>query len=314
MKIKNIILGIMLAALIFAAGCVENITNDELKAKLIEANSNLKTYSFVLDMDMDMAMKSSLMNADLKAKLITDGKIDQDNKKMEMNMKMSYGGQGLNMDMDVKAYIDGDYMYMKMFNTWIKQSLTEGASDVWDDQNQAEQMLELVESGTIERLADESKNENDYYVLKILPSQEKLAEYLMKSQKSNNQLLADSSLDYSKMIKSYAVTVWINKNTFVAERYTIAAKMVIDSSDMEGVDADEKEQGSIEMDIKADISISDINKPISINIPQEALEAKSYTDMMGDDLGMGGSSADMDYPADDYLSGIDDEEAVVVYS
>ena len=57
-----------------------------------------------------------------------------------------------------------------------------------------------------------------------------------------------------------------------------------------------------------------LNKPISINIPQEALEAKSYTDMMGDDLGMGGSSADMDYPADDYLSGIDDEEAVVVYS
>src|SRR3989344_4791709 len=169
MKITNIILGIMLAALVFAAGCIENLSNEELKAKLIEANSNLDTYSFVIDMDIDMAMTSPLLNMNLNSKINSDGKVDQANKKMEMNMKMSYGGQGLNMDMDIKSYIDGDYMYMKMFNTWIKQSLTEGASDVWDDQNQAEQMLELVESGTIERLADESKNENDYYVLKILP-------------------------------------------------------------------------------------------------------------------------------------------------
>src|SRR3989338_4362773 len=116
-------------------------------------------------------------------------------------------------------------------------------------------MLEFVESGTVERLSDESKNGKDYYVLKVNPSIEKLAEYVMKSQKSNNQLLAGGDLDYSKMIKSYAVTVWINKDTFVAERYTIAVKMNIDSSDMGELAANEENQGSIEMDINADMLI-----------------------------------------------------------
>lgn len=262
---------VSLFAIVMFAGCQESsieqvLSSEELQEKFIEANSNIKSYTFDMDMDMNMKMDVEGKMTDVISSMKSNGRISQEDKKMALKAVITSQAEGINMDMDMEMYMANNMMYTKTMGAWFKSEFNQ---DVWNQQDQVKQFIELVKTGNVERLSDEGQ----FHVIKVEPDMKKFAELMLEQQSQEIPL----EQDLSDMIKKYSVTIWIDKNSYVMKKSKVDMKMVITPEAMGSSQAD----GSMEMDTVTEISISNINKHVTIDIPQEALDAESLTDIYG---------------------------------
>ena len=275
MKKKYLSLTIIsLFAIVMFEGCQESsvedvLSSEELQEKFIEANSNIKTYTF--DMNMDMNMKMDVMGklTDVSSKMVSDGRINQEDKKMALKAIISSVAEGINMDVDMEIYMADDMMYTKTMGAWYKSEFDQ---NVWNQQDQLKRFVELIKSGNIEPLGDEGQ----FRVIKVEPDMKKFSELMLEQQ---SQAASLAQMDMSDMIKKYSVTVWINKRTYRMEKSKVEMKMVITPEAMGLSQTD----GDMEMDTVTEMTISNINEPVEIDIPGEALDAESMDNLYGYD-------------------------------
>ncbi len=78
-------------------------------------------------------------------------------------------------------------------------------------------------------------------------------------------------LNASQIIKSFVIKVWVQKDTFYISRFTYDVKMDY---------ADPKGQGSFRMDLNLDATIHDHNKPLTIELPEDAKSAQDITQQL----------------------------------
>jgi len=271
MKSKLITFGILLMGILLI-GCSKELTTEEIQNKLIQANSNLNSYSVDMKMSMNMVTEMLGQQMNIKSDINSKGNIDRTNKKMVLKGTVKYDTSGMRTEMDTETYALDNYLYTKTMNMWMKMKLDK---DIWTQQDQVSQIVELVQSGTIERLEDETIDKNPYYVIKINPDLKKVVELALQQQQQSE--LLNQNMDFGDMIKSYSSTIWVNKKTFVIEKSKTDMKMLMTPENMgkKGTTT----SGEIEMDSSVEIKISNINKDFVINLPEEAKDAMDLTEL-----------------------------------
>ena len=273
MKQNKFIIGGLVLILILTSACLSesNLTTQEIQTRLIEAKSNLDSYA--VDTNVRMAVATELMEQPMRIDylLISKSDVDRVNKKMIMTGTINMDMIGMKSEMETEGYVVDGYLYTKALNQWMKMELDD---DMWVEQDQVRQLIELTESGSVERLPDESFDDNSYYVLALYPDLEKLAELSLKQQQDSE--LPDLGSDFEESIKEYSSTIWVNKKTFVIDRSVQHIVMAIASDGSVPFVG-----GGISTDATHEIRISDVGKEVVFDLPADARDAVDLSDLMG---------------------------------
>ena len=136
----------------------------------------------------------------------------------------------------------------------------------WDSYDQMQMQVDLLDYGEVDRLNDEVVNNEDCYVLKILPDVDKLYEIMMNQQGLGTGVLQNSYL--SDIIKDFSIKLWISKETnFIMKAYEyVSMEMTLYES-------------TTSMTMETMILFTNYNTAIMIELPEDAENATSYLDI-----------------------------------
>jgi len=229
------------------------ITALQIRDKSIDAMQTVKSYAFDIDMDITAKMKGKttwMGISEMNFRTSGSGKVDMNQRKMYSKMAVDF----LDMKMEIEQYVIGNmqYMEMPMFG-WVKNETTE---EIWS-QEYVHMESEIMRNSPVVLVGTEMLNDKECYVLDINPRIDDILKLISKQ-----YLSASSSTDIEetkKSLKSLKMREWIDKNTFLVSRIVI---------DMETEDENMTMNMSITMDMY------DYNKPMSIELPDEAKNAK----------------------------------------
>lgn len=145
--------------------------------------------------------------------------------------------------------------------------------DIWQQEDQIRQMVELVNASTISNMGSKTVEGTPYYIVRIDPDVKKLAEIALKQQDFE---LMEQDLDFESIVRNYSTTIWINKNTFVIQKSEIWVQIEIEP------DNQDEKKGSVRMNASIVTKIADINEDFSIELPAEAEQSKDLTKLKED--------------------------------
>lgn len=262
---KKFLMFIAVGFLLLSIGCTteempigEQLTAEQVRDRSIDAMKDVSTYAF--DMDLSMIMRGGSANmlgiTEMETTINGNGKLDEKNRKMQLDMTMSV--MGMTMEMD--QYIIDDTQYMKMPMTgWVKNKTS---GDIWDKQIYARLEDDSMKSADVRLLDDERVDGEDCYVLDMeTEDMEDMLEIITQSMGST------SSLDEDELegIKIFGFKEWVSKKTFLVKKIVM--------------DIEIEEEGTT-MDMSVEMKFSDYNEPIDITLPEEAKDAADMGSMM----------------------------------
>ncbi len=255
MKQGYAILGaIVVAGMLLLSGCIGSEGGGFDVNKVIEAQKNVKSYVFESEI--------SYGGAGMGITMPMNGKVDVENKKMYMNMSM----MGQNMEM----YLIGDEMYMEQAGQWIKMTKSDleqessGMAGFEDQAKQYEKTTEILKSPKtkIDVAGEETVDGVACYKVNIVPDAEKLKEQLGKSSEMMQ------GMEYTLNVSSY--TIYVDKVTNFIKKEDVKFDMEVSA------------QGTkMKIGMQMKFVYKDINKPVDIQLPEEAINAISTIEGKG---------------------------------
>lgn len=263
MKIKFILINAVLCLLLALAfsGCIssDSVSATEIKMFTLDSSIDINSYRFLMEMTISTDMGESEMTMNTNA----NGAVDIKGQKLMMEMSSSTMGS---VETELLYYILGEMIYIKMdyFESeyWMKMNFSD-FNVSWDSYDQMNMQLDLLDYGEVERLDDEVYDNEDCYVLKIIPDFEKLYEILMNQQGLNMGVLQDFPL--SDMIDEFSLKLWISKESnLILKAYEY---MSMEMS-LFGY--------TYSMIFEIEIKFSNYNEPVVIELPEEANNAIYY--------------------------------------
>ena len=274
---KILTVSLALAMVLSLAACAKEEEElppaQEIVDGVIESLDNIKTYQFDMDVTIDMAGEDEGEAFEGTIAMDYSGAVDVENR--QMRMKMTYRsiaktGQP-EREMETEMYLIGDMMYMmmeipEMGPMWIKSEMPEGT---WEEMNQVEPQIELLEAAQVEVIGSERVGGIDCYVLEVTPDMEQLWQLAMQQAESTGEMPAVAEEFIQEMFRSFSMKQWVAKDTYFLTRAEIdmAVELTPEAMGFPG------EEGVMTMDIAMDLLVYDYNQPVSIELPPEAEEA-----------------------------------------
>ena len=246
--------------------------------------NSVDSYKMTMDMDVFMDMSGGGEEGTMDMDMTMEGAIDQKNMEMymvmEIYMAMDMGFEAGSEDMTIDMYMVDDYLYMKMDipelgEEWIKMPATDETMSAYDLDMVSEQLAILESPGELNYLRDEILDGSDCYVIQMIPDLAAIMDWI------GDQGLADLGLDWEDvgvirdMFDELTYTIWIDKETKYIKKMTAYILMKMSGDDFADMDGD---IGTITMDMNMDIEMYDYNKPVTIVLPDEALDAMEFGD------------------------------------
>jgi len=239
---------------------------------VIESLDDIRTCQFDIDMTLDMAGEAE--GEAFEGTMVTDssGALDLENRQMRMDMTMSLAMIGEDeMEMGTEMYLIGDMVYMlmeipEMEPMWMKSEVPEG---YWEEMNQVESQIELLEVAQVEIIGSETVGGIDCYVLQLTPDLEQLWQIVAQQAQVTGEAAALTEESLQEMFQSFSVKQWIAKDTYFLAKAEIGVAMELTPEEM----GYPEEEGVMTMDITMSFLGYDYNQPVSIVLPPEAEEA-----------------------------------------
>lgn len=246
METRYAILGaIIVAGVLLLSGCVEEKGFDA--NKVIEAEKNVKQYTFEGEI--------SYGGAGMEYTMPVKGKVDTENKKMYMSMSI--------MGQSMEIYLIGDEIYTKQAGQWTKMPKSDlkeskGMTGFDDETKRYEKTIEILKDPKtkIKVVGEEAVNGVTCYKVNIVPDAEKLKEQMGKD-------LGMQGMKYTINATSY--TIYVDKNTNFIKKEEINYTIGI---------------SALKMNIGMTLIYKNINKPVNIQLPEEAKNAKEVKEVV----------------------------------
>jgi len=259
----------LLTAITGLSGCIssDNVSASDVKLYTLQSSTDVKSYEFSLD----MTMKTNNGTSPLTMSSTANGAVDVINHRFMMEMSSSFS---IIMEMNFLYYIIDDVIFMKMDylgnDQWIKMDFSE-FNVSWDSYDQMQMQIDLLEYSEVKRLNDGAVNNIDCYVLEIQPDISKLYEIIMCQNGLSAGMLQISNL--SDMIKEFSIKIWISKETNLIMK---AHESMIMDMTLNGY--------TTSTIMQLTILFTNYNKEISIELPDEAKNANSYSELFSNIL------------------------------
>jgi hypothetical protein len=293
-RTKNLALPLMLAAIftiLAFPGCGGNVggpeetvagelTEQELQGLLDDSLlvvENANSYEFSMDMDMDVEVTGGPDAGKMGLLMRADGVYDMADEEMQMDLDMSIEGdieglEGGSQTMSADVYMLDDWMYMKMKisglgEQWFKTPAAEDMMEAYDLDIVNQQLAPLESMVEIGFVKYESVGGTQCYVLQIIPDVEGMKKWLEEQQMDvgiEEYLMKD-------MFKELDYRVWIAKDTKQLRKLKLTMNMEMNA---EQAGASEADFDKMTMDVNLEMEIKDYNKPVSIDLPDEAEDAE----------------------------------------
>jgi len=260
---------VVVMTLSFAA-CVkeeeELASAQEIIDGVIESLDDIITCQFDIDMTMHMAGEAE--GEPFDGTMVTDssGAFDLENRQMKMDMTMSLAMMGEDeMEMGTEMYLIGDMVYMmmeypEMEPMWMKSEMPEG---YWEEMNQVESQIELLEAAQVELTGSEMVGGIDCYVLQLTPDLEQLWQIVVQQAQVTGEAAALTEESLQEIFQSFSVKQWIAKDTYFLTKAEIDIAMELTPEQM----GYPEEEGIMTMDIVMSFLGYDYNQPVSIVLP-----------------------------------------------
>jgi len=265
---KILTISLALAMVLSLVACVQLPPAQEIVDGVTEAVDDIRTCEFEMDMTMDIAAESEGETVEITMVTDSSGVLDIENGKMMMDTTMSIAMTGEDeIEMESGMYLIGDMMYMfmeipGMEPMWIKSEMPEGT---WEEMNQVEPQIELLEAAQVEVIGSEKIRGIDCYVLEVTPDMEQLGQMAMQQA----ELAGEMPPFTEEMFRSFSVKQWVAKDTYFLAKVEIDMTVELTPEAM----GFPEEEGVMTMDIAISLLAYDHNQPVSIELPPEAEEA-----------------------------------------
>jgi hypothetical protein len=247
-----------------AYGCT-GLTDQQIVSKIIDTSNNVKSFKLGID------LSESVGGVTIKE----TGTASVNNVTQEMLMNANTVTDSTSGDTQtgtIDEYLTGGYLYIQQNITgtdqWEKIKVDESR---WTAEDQLAQLTEFLQSATsISRLDDETVNGLDCYVFQITPDMAEVLKW-MQSQSPSGTALQNLNPD---VFKSTTFKIWIDKKSLLPQKENINLTMEITSSDIGDMTTTTTVPGfDITMTMSGDITYSDYNIPVTIQLPPAAQNA-----------------------------------------
>ncbi len=263
---------VLIMVLSFTA-CATEPSAQEIIDGAIESFDDIRTYQFDLDMTMHAIGEAEGETIEHTVMMDNSGTLDLKNLQMKVDLSAGSGDEMMRLE---QYLVDGT-MYAKPQapgeeSTWMKQ---EASVEVWESLSVVsglENYKELLETAQVEVIGSENVKGVDCYILQLTPEMAELYQTAMDPVGGIGQagMLPPVPEEFlQEMFHSFSVKQWIAKDIYFIMKAEI--DMVVDTTpelmDYLG------QEGEISVDIKIIFLAYDYNQPVTIIVPQEAIEA-----------------------------------------
>lgn len=271
---KIVALSLVLVMVLSFTACAKEPSAQEIVDGAIESFDNLKTYQFELNMTMDATGEAEGEAIDHTITMVNSGTLDLENQQMKTYLSMDSGDEM----MRVESYIVEGMVYAKPEAPgeepgWIK---SEAPAEYWEIMTAVsglENYVELLKTAQVEVIGSEQVKGVDCYMLQLTPEMAELYQTAMNPVGGVGQagMLAPVPEELLEdMFRSFSVKEWVAKDTYLIMKAEI--DMAIETT------PEFKEYLGEEVEVFLDITISflsyNYDQPVTIVVPEEALEAR----------------------------------------
>ena len=247
-----------------AGGGAVKITKDELINGVTASTEQASTYRFKMHIVLNEKGTSGGESGEVNLNYDSTGAFDKVDQEMQMDMNMSGSFKGAGepeqMTGRMRIYWLGDTFYVGTQEdgspeVWVKSDETE---TLRQSEDLMSQYVEIVRGADVKILGLEEVEGVTCYVAEIYPDMGKLLDLLGSQLGSNMPIpLTEDS------IGNFLCKGWYAQDTF----FPMKGYQEYDLNLEEGSD-------KLTGDVTASILLYDYNKPVSINLPPEAKQAK----------------------------------------
>ncbi len=270
---KILTVSLVLVMVLSFSACTKEPSAQEIVAGVTESLGDIRTYQFDMDMTIDMAGEDEGEVFEMTMVMGSSGALDLENSRMwtDMTMSMAMSGEA-EIEMGMEMYLIGDMMYMstgipEMGYMWMKSEMPPG---YWEEMNQVEPQIELLEAAQVEVIGSEMVGGVDCYVLQLTPDMGQLWQLFGQQTEIAYGEMFDVAEEFlQEIFQSFSVKQWVAKDTYFLTKAEIdmAAELTPEALGFP------EEEGLMTMDITIVLLAYDYNQPVSIVLPPEAEEA-----------------------------------------
>lgn len=247
----------------------DSVTPQEIAANSLAATLKMDSVSFDMDFAMSLAFPSDGQVRSMNMQYTATSSVNIPLKQMDMDldMTMDVPEQGT-QNMSASMYSMDGWLYMKtavpvLGDQWTKMQLTD---ELWAAQSQFSSMTDFLDAPiNVELIRSEKVGGVDCYVLDITPDVNTLADWMAGEMQSGQAAPDLGGFDLSSMSQILAVKQWVAKDTYLPVRQQVHIKF--DSSSLPGT------ASGMSMDMSVSLDYHDYGKPVTIQLPPEALNA-----------------------------------------
>jgi len=249
---------------------VKGITVQNVGEKVRTALQSLHSYEADMEMaaNVEGVVEGQTMALKMSAK--ANGAMDLEAKKSGTEMAISVTGKAGTEKVDqttkTSTYIIEDTAYVGTADesgkmTWKTQS---APSSTWDQQQQTQQMMSLLDSSNIKYLKSEKVQSTQCYLVELDPDLNLLWNFIMQQMGSSSPDMDTSQL--SNAIKEATVKYWFDQDTLFFRKVYVYIDMEMDA-EMLGA-----KSGSVKYIIELTSDFNKYNTNMNIQLPAEATE------------------------------------------
>jgi hypothetical protein len=277
-KILLLSLALVLSfTLVTFVGC-EELPQEEIDQIITNVtNAQFDTVSFDMEMPMTIKVVGGSEAGTMTMDVDGSGAMDLANEEMQMTMNMAMDIPEVGeQDMAAEVYIVGGWMYSMMDipvigEQWMKMEATE---EIWQQQSQVEPLVEFLKTAVdIDYLGSKTVDGTECYLFEIVPDMEELGG-LLSQETSGMGIMDFGQLDLSDLYKQLSVKEWIAKDSYLLMKVEVEMVLEMSASDVGGIAGD---FDKMTVDVKMVERFYDYNEPVSIELPEEALEAEEMS-------------------------------------
>jgi hypothetical protein len=260
--------------LVAFVGC-ESLPQEEIDQIVAGAlDASYDTVSFEMSLPMSVEVKGGSDPGTMTADMNGSGVMDLVNQTMWADMSVYVEMPGAeSQGMDAEVYVVDGWMYTSMTiaslgTQWVKMAMTEA---IWQQQNEVDNYIELLATAVeVKYKGTETVSGVECYVFELEPNMAVLNSLMLK-ETSSMGMIDLSGLDLVNLYKEISVREWVAKDSYRLQRAEIAIVMEMSPGDI-GYSDDEFDK--MAMDIGMTMRFFGYDQPVTITLPQEALDAQ----------------------------------------
>ncbi len=279
-----------LVVVLALSACGVDPSAEEIVEAMTEAMGTVDTYQYEAGLTFIATGEEAGEPMDMSITMDLSGALDLASRQMwaDITAETSIPGEGMDIgEIGMEMYLVDDVMYMHMqlpemggLSMWLKSEVPEG---YWQDMNQIEPQMELLEAAQVTVAGSEKVGAVDCYLLELTPDMAQLWETVMsQGQAAGGAWPGIPVGDVLPDISSFSVKQWVAKDTYYLMKAEIdmTMSMPAETAGLSG------EEGDVEFEITVTLMAHDYNRPVSIELPAEAEDAIDM-DAFGGFLGEG---------------------------